>query len=249
MPQTLRIDKNLIPSNQYSVTLEVPDYGVYRSARRRYPANQERTPYSVEELLLAMAMKEVNDQPLDLQPRDLVDRLTPYPIKDRQFLTIAITDLLFLSKEQAQSAKEIAENLSKQYASRYRIPKGAFPTETLTLEFDAPNSGVQYQVDKRYNGMSEMGCSLEEFLLAYCIATINDEEVEKPKDVISLLDGFTIADVQFAATVFINLFTIGDNDMDDAKKLAGDLRQQLKSGDSDLTEPTTTAPSRKATVS
>lgn len=246
--KTLRIDKSQIPSQLFSLTLEIPTYSMYRSARRRYP-QQERVPYSVEELLLAIAMKEIDDKPLDSQPRDLVDRLEPFLIRDRQFLTIAMTDLLFLSKEQAQSAKEIAENLSKQYQPRYRIPKGSMPSPNLTIEFNTPSSGVQFQADKKYNGMAETGCSLEEFLLSYCLATVNDVEVEKPKDVISILDGWEIADVQFAATVFINMFTIGDTDMDDAKKLAGDLRQQLSSGPKDSTEVITQAPSRKATIS
>lgn len=246
--QTLRIDKAQLPSQQYSITFEIPNYGVYRSARRRYP-ERERAPYSVEELMLAMSMKEINDQPLESQPRDMVDRLEPFPIKDRQFLTIALTEIFFLTKEQATAAKELAEHLSKGYQPTYKIPKGKFPSPNLSIEFNTPSTGVQFQADKKYNGMAEMGCSLEEFLLAYCLSSVNSNPVEQPKDIISVLDNWTIADVQFAATVFINMFTIGDGDMDDAKKLATDLRSQLFSDNSDSTKATTNPSTRKATSS
>lgn len=245
---TIRIDANQLPSQSYSLTIAIPTYGDYRSARRRYP-QRERNPYSVEELMLAMCMKEVNDQPLDNQPRDMVDRLEPFPIKDRQFLTIAMTELFFMSRDQAKAAQELAEHLSTQYQPTYVIPKGKFPSPGLSVEFKSPSTGVQFQADNKYSGMKEQGCSLEEFLLAYCLSTVNGEPVEPTKDIISILDDWSIADVQFAATVFINMFTIDDSGMDDAKKLAGDLRAQLSSGASGSTGRTTSQASRKTTSS
>ncbi len=244
----IRIAAEKLPSKQYSISFNEPTYGTYRSARRLYP-ERDRNPYSVEELMLAQSMQEINDQPLDAQPRDMVDRLEPFPIRDRQFLTVAITEAFFMSKDQAKAAKAIAENLTKQYQPTYRIPKGRFPSPNLSIEFRTPSTGVQFAADQKYTGMAEMGCSLEEFLLAYCLSAVNDVPVEHPKDVISVLDEWDIADVQFAATVFINMFTIDESDMDDAKKLGGELKPKSSAVASELTEDTMSLASRKAIVS
>lgn len=244
----IRIAADKLPSKQYSISFEEPTYGIYRSARRLYP-ERDRNPYSVEELMLAQSMKEINDQPLDSQPRDMVDRLEPFPIRDRQFLTVAITEAFFLSKDQAKAAKTMAENMVKEYQPTYRIPKGKFPSPNLSIEFRTPSTGVQFAADQKYTGMQEMGCSLEEFLLAYCLASVNDVPVEHPKDVISILDTWDIADVQFAATVFINMFTIDEGDMEDAKKLGGLLKPNKSEPAIASTEDTTSPLSRSAIVS
>lgn len=214
-----------------SIGLAVPTYGNYRSARRRHPsstgANAE-VSYSVQELLFALCMESVSGNKLESNPRDLIDRLEPFPIPDRQFLTIVFQELFFITADQAQSARDLAEQMKQSYKSMYVLPKGSFPVDKeLSVAFRHPNTGVQYEADAKYQGMAQQGCSLEEFMMAYCLMDMNGQVIDKPKDVISVIDSLAIADAQYLNTVFINMFTMGDSEAAEAKKLAGDLRQQL----------------------
>jgi hypothetical protein len=238
---TFTIEKDQLPSKLYSITFRKPLFRDYRNARKRFPSDQ-RVPYSLEELLFAMCMEGVNGNQLVTTPRDMAERLDPFPIADRQFLLTLFIEMFFLSKDQSKAAEEIADGLLvKSYTGAVGIKAQETPSQEVSFIFNPPNTGVQMEVDRQYQGISQSGATLEETLMAFCINTMNGMPVEeKPKDIISLLDEVEIADVQFAAVVFVNTFTIDNDGVQKAKKLAQLLKPNKSSSKVSSTGKTTT---------
>lgn len=250
------ISKDKLPTQLYSVTIKAPKYEDYRMARKHYPVPRfegdptAAVPYSVEELLLAMMIEEIDGKPYDMAPRDMAEKLNPFPIQDRQYLMSVFTSMFYLTREQAQTARDVSESMAKTYKEVYAVDKSTFPSSQFSVAFYAPNTGAQMSADRKfqsagsiYMGYStQLGCSFEDYLSAFCIQSISGEKVEQPKDVISLFDQWDIADTQFFATLFTNMFTINENDRTDAKKLANDLKKQLLGSDSAAPKAKSTAP-------
>lgn len=246
MARTFTLEKEQLPSKLYSITFREPNYGDYRQARKRYPVERyagdpsAKVSYSLEELLFAMCMEKIDGQDLLANPRDISERLAPFPIPDRQFLLTLFLELFFISRDHAQSARDLAEKLSTQPVFTFDIGKHELPTGKVGFGFRAPNTGTQMEVDRRYQGPSQNGCSLEEMLFAYCLQSINGDKIELPKDTISILDDWDIVDVQWASTLFINMFTIDDEQSQEAKKLAKSLKENLLVQSGESKAPTTT---------
>lgn len=240
MRRKFTIPREKLPTQLYSVTLVEPLYEDYRLARKRYPVprfegdESHKVPYAVEELLLAMCMEAIDDKPLPSNPRDMADRLEPFPIQDRQYLMAVFTSMFYLSRDQAQAARNYADKERALYKQGYTIPSHLFPSGR-TVSLRTPNTGVQMAADRKYQSSGQiysgyavnLGCSFEEFLSASCIDEIDGQKVELPKDVISVFNTWEIADVQLYSTLFINLFTIDESARDDAKKLAAELKEQF----------------------
>ena len=152
-------------------------------------------------------------------PKDIADHLRPFPIPDRQFLLVTFLEMYFISTDEANSARELADTLLKNPKLSYTIDKDYLPSKSLSLTFSSPNTGTQMEVDRRHQGAHISGCSMEEMLFAYCVSAINGKTIEQPKDIVSIFDEFSIADVQFGALVFVNMFTINDTSTEAAKDL------------------------------
>jgi len=231
MADLITIPKDKIPSKMYSISFRVPVYDDYRSARKRYPANDRqdvRVPYSVEEMLLAMCMEKVNDQKLLYEQADIIERLNPFPIADRQFLVRVFLELFFMTREEATQARDLAEQMAQVYQSEYTLPAKYLPSRSKSVTVHTPNTQVQMEADKRYSGSSNMGASLEEILLAYCISAIDGQPVTpNERDVAAIMSQWSIADVQFLGSWFVNLFCIDDKGAEDAARLGKELKASL----------------------
>ncbi len=254
MTRTFTIEKEQLPSKLYSITFREPTYGDYRQARKRYPVERYagdpngKVPYSMEELLFALSIEAIDGDKLIANPRDIVERLNPFPIPDRQFLLALYIEMFFISRDQAQGARDLAEKLAIEPLSSYTVSPNQLPSGKYGIKFRAPNTGTQMEVDRRYQGPSQNGCSLEEMLFAYCLTNINGQEVVPAKDIVSILDDWEIADVQWASTLFINMFTIGEEQSQEAKKLAKSLKESLLAPSGDVKSTTTTRRASAATT-
>ncbi len=171
-----------------------------------------------------MCLEKVDDKDLPVT-RDVIDRMAPFPIPDKQFFMATFIEMFFLTKEQAQAASDLADRLAKEDTLRKHTILD-LPSGNKTFSFYDPNTGVQNEVGRNYQGPNVNGCSMEELMLAYCITHIDGQEVQQPKEAISLLDDWTIADVQYSQAVFLNLNTIDDMGQTSAKKLGKMLREQ-----------------------
>ena len=227
LPETLTILREDLPSGKYNVTIKCPYYGDLRKARKLFPYdtdNQGRAKspgYSVEELLFCLQIVDIQDasgnSALSVTPKDVIDRLAIFSIKDRQALLSIFLEIFWLSAESAKLGKALANEFMITAAMSYNIPKDKLPSQNYSVSYNVPNAGIQMAVDRQYQGPQEHGCSLEEMLLAKCLYQINGEVIEKPKDTISVLDNWEIADVQFVNQVFINQSVIDESEAEKAR--------------------------------
>lgn len=227
LPETLRIVRDDLPSGQFDVIIKCPYYGDYRKAKKLYPNQTDaqgrfKSPgYSVEELLFCQQIVDVQDangnSVLNREPKDVIDKLAMFTIPDRQTLLSIFLEVFWLGVEKARSGRALANEYLLAPGLTYSIKREDFPSRSFGITYNAPNAGVQMAADRRYQGAQEQGCSLEEFLFAMCVTEIEGKPIEAPKDTISLLDNWTIADVQFGNLVFINQFTLDDSGVEKAK--------------------------------
>jgi hypothetical protein len=229
LPETITIESCDLPSGKVNVTLKCPRYGDLRKARKLYPnetdnRGRRKSPgYATEELLICQQLVDVTDNDgislLDKhKAKDIIDRLTIFSIPDRQALMTIFLEIFWVGAEQAKAARDLAKEFMVTAAFNFHISKEQMPMGEFNLSYNAPNTGTQMAADRRYQGVQEQGCTLEEFLFAMCLHSTNDDVVEPSKDVISVLDSWTIADVQFANLVFINQFTLDDSEEEKAKE-------------------------------
>ena len=247
------IEQDYLPSKQFEVGLHRPKFEDYRSARKRYPSPQAnvKTPYSVEELLFSMMLHHIGPMMANqMPPKDVAGRLKPFSIPDRQFLLITFLEVFFVSNDEAQAARDYADRMMLKPSPSYTIPKEIMPSGELSITFVEPNTGKQMETDRLWTSPNVNGCSMEEMLLANSISTINGKTVETPKDVISLLDSWSIADVQFCCLVFVNMFTIDDPSSEAAKNLGKELRSKFstRKGASSTKKATTRSASASGTT-
>lgn len=246
MSPTITIEAESIPSKAYSLTITKPLFKDYRKARMTMPSgsNQQGGPgYTTEELLFALSMHSVNGQPFET-PRDIIQRIEPLSIKDRQFLVLAFFEAFFLDPADAKSARsEASMAANRPPESVYSVDKSLFPSGSKTITLNRPNTGVQYAADRKFQSVEANGCTLEEMLLAMCLASVNGQSVTPVADVISILDEWEIADVEFAKIYFINLFTLDDSGSENAKAVGKLMKSgNMKPKDTPKSKSTPVAP-------
>ena len=251
------IEQQYLPSKTFEVGIKRCKFADYRSARKRYPSPQAnvKTPYSVEELLFSMQLEymaagQTRIDASSMPPQDVAGRLKPFSIPDRQFLLITFLEIFFISNDEAQAARDFADRQMLKPQPSYTIAKDLMPSGELEICFTEPNTGKQMETDRLWTSPQVNGCSMEEMLLANSITSVNGKGVETPKDVISLLDEWDIADVQFAALVFVNMFTIDDPSSEAAKNLGKELRSKFskRKGTASTKKRTTPPASASATT-
>lgn len=234
MSELIKLDKEDFPTGQVSVTLRCPNYKNLRTARQHYPSpqgqNEKQPSYTLEDMLVASMLEDINgEQPWKLKKKDTVERLYDLDIPDKQFLIAFFLERFYISNEVAKTARSKADEFKLDYKPSYQVNKADFPSDGKMVTFRRPNVGVQMEVDRRWQGTSVNGCTMEEMLLAHCIETVEGEKIEKAKDIVSLLDDWQIADVQFLNLLFVNLFSMDDNtEGEKARKLAKEDKSPQK---------------------
>lgn len=257
IPDTFTIDRSDFPSGKFNVTLRTPRFADWRKARKLYPVetdaqgNRKSPGYGVEELLICDLLVDITDKDgnsyLNKKPKDLIDHLMVLEIPDRQALTSIFLSIFWVSPQQAKAAKALANEYLVSAALTYCVNADQLPMSDEDVSYNMPNVGTQMAADRRYQGVQEQGCTLEEMLLAMCLHTIDGVPVEPAKDIISVLDDWYIADVQFVNLVFINQFTLDDTKEEEAK--AAGKRYLEKFGTKPLaTTPAVKAPSKSTVV-
>lgn len=228
LPETITIEAADLPSGKVNVTLKCPRYADLRKARKLYPnetdaRGRRKSPgYATEELLICQQLVDVTDlEGFSLlsthRAKDIIDRLTIFSIPDRQALMTIFLEIFWVGAEKAKAARDLAKEYMVAAAFNFNLPRNLMPMGEFSVAYNAPNTGTQMAADRRYQGMQEQGCTLEEFLFAMCLHSTDDQIADPAKDVISVLDNWTIADVQFSNLVFINQFTLDDSEEEKAK--------------------------------
>lgn len=245
----ITIAKEELPNKAFSPMIKVPTFGTWRDARKRYPYpanNSNQNPgYTPEELLFATCFVGINDRKFDNNSRDCIERLSNLSIEDKQYLMVAFLEAFFVGPEEAKDAKQYAQQqvLGKPALS-YTIPKEMFPSQGQSVTFSRPNSGVQMSADRAHQGPDINGCSLEEMLLSMCITHVDGTPVERTgNDPVVILDSWSIADVQYANLVFVNMFTIDNTQQELAKSLGKRLRLGNGQSEPESSTKSTTAKS------
>jgi hypothetical protein len=253
LPETITISREDLPSGEYDVILKCPYFGDWRKARKLYPNDMDsqgrrKSPgYAAEELLLCQQIVDVVDKDnksvMGRRPKDVIDRLKLFTIPDRQALLTIFLEMFWVGADQAKQARDLANEFMVTAALTYTIEADKMPMSGVGITYNAVNTGTQMAADRRYIGVQEQGCTLEELLFATCVSAVEGVPVEQPKDSISLLDEWTIADVQFAKLVFVNQFTLDEAGEDRAKEAGKRYLEKLG-----LSKPgTTPAPKPKQT--
>jgi hypothetical protein len=213
-----------LPNRALDVSYTEPTYGDYRKAKRLYPyptrEGEVRPSYSVEELLFASMLTKVESKgkELPIEPQDLPSRIEPFPIDDRQAMMLEFIGYHFLDEDQSKAAKAFAmEQRAGAIKPSLLIPGSITPSGRSFL-LNRPNTGTQWKADNVFKGPQENGCTLDEMLVAMCLAEINSKPVASDlKDIVSIFDAERIDEVQFLATIFINAFVLDSDSADEAK--------------------------------
>lgn len=228
----ITIEAQEIPSQKFSIGLVEPLFETRRLASKRMPAvnSGQKVGYSTTQLMLAMSIKEVNGQPIALDPRDPVAILRQLPTDDTQFLLATFVSAFTLNDNLAEEVKEFATHLKETNQTPFfTIPKSKLPNEFGDVIFRKPRTDDEIKIQRRYPGEdSNPGYSTAELFFAECITTINGVEIEKPKDIITLFDEWTLLDQQYAQAVFNNIAYMATEDFDKAEDLGKSLRDRLK---------------------
>lgn len=241
----ITLEKSDFPTGQISLSFYRPYYKDVRVANRHYPLPQDQSdqgpPYSMDDLIIAHKVVSINGNKVDNQKGDTIDRISSLDISDQQFLNTFFVDLCYASQEELRQARNKADEIKLDYRQSYTIPAEEIPSGEFSVTFRRPNAGVRMEVDRRWQSRAVNGCSMEEMLLAYCLEQINGEDKsQKPKDVVSLLEDWEIADVQFLASLFVGAFTMDTSEAESAR----DLAKKKKKSRSDKSGKKQTKPSQ-----
>lgn len=231
MSNTFTLTPDMLATGTVGVEMRAPNYGDLRNARRLFPYEKaergDRIGYVPDDLMLASLLLTINEQPVT-HCNDLIERLDLFPLSDRQAISTLLVETFYIDKQRANlaAAKARAQRVG---AYNYRdIAKEDSPSGTFEVRFLVPNSRVQIECERRYNGIEKVGAGLEEYMFAFCLVSINGQEVTDEKDKLSLLDKHEIADVQYAANFFIALSTIDEETRADLKKHKAAILHQLR---------------------
>lgn len=229
----ITIEAQEIPSNKFSIGLVEPLFEERRLASKRMPSanSGQKVGYTVTQLMLAMCIKEVNGHPVKLDPRDPVAILRQLPTDDAQFLLATFVSAFTVDDNLAESIKEFSTHLKETNTTPFfTIPKHKLPNNYGDIIFRRPTTDDEIKTQRRYPGEeTNPGYSTSEMFFAECITSIDGEEIEKPKDLITIFDDWTLIDQQYAQSVFNNITYIDTQDYDKAEELGKNLRDRLKS--------------------
>ena len=213
-----------LPNKLLQVSYEVPNYGDYRKAKKLYPyptrEDQQRPPYSVEELLFCLVLSDISREgkSLELNSQDIPSRIEPFPIDDRQACMTEFIGTCFIDEEQAKVARNFASEQRNSSLKPSLIVPASITPNNRSYTFQRPNTGVQWKADTSFKGNQENGCTLDEYMMAMCVSHVDGKLIEQPKDPVSLFDEEFIDTVQFLSTVFVNAFLLDDAESEAAKK-------------------------------
>lgn len=234
---TLLIEAHDMPTRLFSILLEEPNFEIRRDAAKRMPSNPEsRAPFSLEQAMLAMSIKEYDGVavPKDLKdPIDVIKNMTP---KDLQYLLTIFVEAFTLTDDVADEAKRVAEALMKEAKSVYVLEKDIMPTQKFSLSFRRPTANDEFEANRKYPGAAaQPGYTREELILASCITHIDGKPVEELKNPIDRLNDWDHIDAQFALGVFLSVSYL---DQEDRSK-AADLGKKFRTRDKKITSSST----------
>ena len=225
------IEASQLPSKLYSVTLEEPTFKDRRDAAKKLPSNPDsKIGYSLEQLLLSMCITQIDGRPIKTDPRDPIYNIRGFSPEDTQFLLTIFLEAFTLNDDLADDVRLLSEELKKDNTSGiYTIPKERMPNQEFSVTFKCPTTGDQIDIERKYPGAdSNCGYTSEELLFAAMISHVEGVAVPESKDYISLLDGWTHIDAQYALGVFLNLCYISKEKRSTAKELGKSLRSKGK---------------------
>jgi len=220
----ITIDAADLPNKLLQVSYEVPNYGDYRKAKKLYPyptkEDQQRPPYSVEELLFSLMLSDISREgkSLELNSQDIPSRIEPFPIDDRQACMTEFIGTCFIDEEQAKVARSFASEQRNSTLKPCIVVPASITPNNRSYTFQRPNTGMQWKADNSFKGPQENGCTLDEYMMSMCITHVDGKLIEQPKDPVSLLDDEYIDTIQFLSTVFVNTFLLDDAEAEAAKK-------------------------------
>jgi hypothetical protein len=230
--KSFTLSPDMLATGQIGVELRAPTYADLRKCRRRFPFDKaergDRIGYVPDDLLLADLLVHVNGQAIE-HNNDLIDRLSYFPLADRQAISAIITETFYIDKMQANEAANIARTKRAEPAHYRDILASDSPSGTFSCRFAVPNSKIQITCETKFPGIEKAGAGLEEYMFAFCLISVNGVDVEEEKDKLGILDQFEIADVQYAANYFIALSTIDEELRVDLKKHSAAIKLQLQS--------------------
>lgn len=228
----ITIESHEIPSKKFSIGLVEPLFGERRLASKRMPSanSNQKVGYTVTQLMLAMCIKQVNELEVKLDPRDPVAILRQLPTDDAQFLLATFVSAFTVDDNLAESIKEFSTHLKETNNTPFfTIPQEKLPNGFGTIIFKRPTTDDEIKIQRRYPGEeTNPGYTTSEMFFAECITSIDGEEVQKPKDLITLFDDWTLIDQQYCQSVFNNITYMDTQDYEKAEDLGKNLRDRLK---------------------
>lgn len=245
--RTLSIPREKIPSNLFDVELMEPLFRHRRTCFERHPG--ETANYTVQELLLASCLKSVNGEPVP-ETRDVLDNLKGLPHKDGQFLMAVFMNSFLLDADDTKRSKDLCLAFSKSNRTEVVIMKEDMPTKRFGIVFRMPSYNDRRKIQRLYpKSEADCGFSFEELFFASCLMGIGDSPVPEnlkhsAVSTISVLDEWSLLDIQFALSVFLSLTTLDPKENDEAADLGKFLRTSSIESESSSASPTT--PSSKS---
>jgi hypothetical protein len=228
---TLFIEAQDLPTKSFSILLEEPSFEIRRDAAKRMPSNPEaKAPFSLEQAMLAMSIKEYDGVPIPKDLKDPIDVIKNMMPKDLQCLLSIFIEAFTLTDDVADEAKRIAEQLMKSTAPVYVIEKSIMPTQKFSVSFRRPTANDEFEANRKYPGAAaQPGYSREEMIMSACITHIDGKLVEETKNSIDLLNEWDHIDAQFLLGVFLSVAYLDQEDRSKAVELGKKFRTRDKS--------------------
>lgn len=228
-------------SGGYAVNIYRPTYKDYSHAMKLYPAESRDNPngpgYTYEEFLCALCLRDGSGKEIDNSPKDAIERFAPVQLMDKQYITRTFISAFLLTQELQDDAEALGDSLLEldPHSLTYTITKDQLPWGGADFTFHRPSSSVQIAVTKNYTSPRVNGCAWEELFFVSCLQQINGDPLPETANPISHLYELEVLDVQYAAAVFIKMFSMGANERKDAVDLGKSWR----------TKPTPESPAAK----
>lgn len=115
-------------------------------------------------------------------------------------------------------------------AKTFTIPQDRLPSNAFSVTFKEPTFGDRREVSRRYPAKDNPGFSLDELLFANSITAINGQDLSKgaPMDPLRLIQEMPQADEQFALMTFLSMFTLDEEQMQEAQQLGEQFKYKLE---------------------
>jgi len=111
----------------------------------------------------------------------------------------------------------------------YSIPAEQLPSHQYSVQFREPTFKDRREAMRRMpNDGSTVGYGLEQLMLALCLEGVNNigANTQYVRDPIAKIREFTPGDTQFLISVFLEMFLLSKEGVDDAKALADKLKAE-----------------------